>query len=77
MSNARTVSAVAVFVALAWAIVPVAEAQPPIRIGAALSLTGTGAALGKNRTAATRCASSMRTACVRGVEVRPTFDMGN
>ena len=40
MSHAGKVFAVALLVALAWAIAPVAEAQPPIRIGASLSLTG-------------------------------------
>ena len=34
MSNARKVFAVAVLLALAWAVAPVVEAQPPIRIGA-------------------------------------------
>jgi len=49
VSNARKVFAVAVLVALAWAGAPVTEAQPPIRIGATLSLTGTYAALGQTR----------------------------
>jgi branched-chain amino acid transport system substrate-binding protein len=49
MSKAGKVCAVAVLVALAWAVAPVAEAQPPIRIGASLSLTGTYAAFGQNR----------------------------
>ena len=35
MSNARKVFAVAGLAALAWAVAPVAQAQPPIRIGAA------------------------------------------
>ena len=39
MSHARKVFAVAVLVALAWAVAPVAEAQPPIRIGASASQT--------------------------------------
>ena len=46
MSNARKV--VAVLVALASAVAPVAEAQPPIRIGASLSLTGSYAVIGPN-----------------------------
>ena len=37
------VFAVALLAALAWAVVPVAEAQPPIRIGASLSKTGVAA----------------------------------
>ena len=49
MSNARKVFAVALLVALAWAVAPVAEAQPPIRIGATLSQTGLYAALGQNQ----------------------------
>ena len=49
MSHARKVFAVAGFVALAWAVAPVAQAQPPIRIGASLSQTGTYAALGQDR----------------------------
>ena len=48
MSTARKVFAVAVLVALAWAVAPVAEAQPPIRIGVSLSQTGGYAALGQN-----------------------------
>ena len=36
MSNTGKVFAVAVLVALAWAVAPVAEAQPPIRIGASV-----------------------------------------
>ena len=47
MSNARTVFAVALLAALAWAVAPVAEAQPPIRIGASLSQTGVGATVGQ------------------------------
>jgi branched-chain amino acid transport system substrate-binding protein len=49
VSNARKAFAVTVLVALAWAVVPVAEAQPPIRIGASLAQTGLGAALGQNQ----------------------------
>ena len=40
--------AVAVLVALAWAVAPVAEAQPPIRIGASLAQTGAYATPGPN-----------------------------
>ena len=47
MSNAGKVFAVAVLAALA--VAPVTEAQPPIRIGASLSLTGTLAAIGQNQ----------------------------
>jgi branched-chain amino acid transport system substrate-binding protein len=49
MSNARKVFAVAVLVALASAVAPVTEAQPPIRIGASASKTGAYAALGQNQ----------------------------
>ena len=49
MSKARKVFAVAALVALAWAAAPVAEAQPPIRIGATLAQTGLYAALGQNQ----------------------------
>ena len=49
MSKAGKVCAVAALVALAWAVAPVAEAQPPIRIGATLSQTGAFAALGQNQ----------------------------
>ncbi len=49
MSKAGKVLAVAVLVALAWAVAPVAEAQPPIRIGASLSQTGLYAAPGQNQ----------------------------
>jgi branched-chain amino acid transport system substrate-binding protein len=48
VSNARKVLAVAVLVALAWAVAPVTEAQPPIRIGASLAQIGVYAALGQN-----------------------------
>ena len=44
MSNARKVFAVALLAALAWAVASVAEAQPPIRIGASVAQTGTLAA---------------------------------
>jgi len=46
--NVGKVFAVAVLVALASAIAPVTEAQPPIRIGASLAQTGVYAALGQN-----------------------------
>ena len=49
MSNAAKVFAVAVLVALALAVAPVTEAQPPIRIGATLAQTGVYAALGQNQ----------------------------
>ena len=48
MSHARKVVAVALLVALAWAVAPIAEAQPPIRIGASLPQTGGGAAQGQD-----------------------------
>ncbi|MGH7311351.1 MAG: amino acid ABC transporter substrate-binding protein [Candidatus Rokuibacteriota bacterium] len=48
MSNARKVLAVALLVALAWAVAPVTEAQPPIRIGMSLSQTGRYAVPGQN-----------------------------
>ena len=43
-SSARKVVAVALLAALAWAVAPVAQAQPPILIGASASKTGTYAA---------------------------------
>ena len=49
MSNARKVFAVAFLATLAWAVAPVAEAQPPIRIGASASQTGGFAATGQNQ----------------------------
>ena len=49
MSHAGKVFAVALLAALAWMVAPVAEAQPPIRIGASLSQTGAYAAPGQNR----------------------------
>jgi branched-chain amino acid transport system substrate-binding protein len=49
VSNAGKVFAVAVLVALAWAVARAAEAQPPIRIGASLAQTGLYAALGQNQ----------------------------
>lgn len=47
MSNTGKIFAVVA--ALAWAVAPVAEAQPPVRIGASLSQTGVYAALGQNQ----------------------------
>ncbi|OGL11956.1 MAG: hypothetical protein A3F92_12395 [Candidatus Rokubacteria bacterium RIFCSPLOWO2_12_FULL_71_22] len=49
MNNAGKVVAVAVLAALAWATASITEAQPPIRIGASASKTGTYAALGQNQ----------------------------
>jgi branched-chain amino acid transport system substrate-binding protein len=49
VSHARKVFAVALLVALASAVAPVTEAQPPIRIGASASKTGAYAALGQNQ----------------------------
>ncbi len=49
MSTARKACAAVALAALAWAVAPVAEAQPPIRIGASASRTGTYAALGQNQ----------------------------
>jgi branched-chain amino acid transport system substrate-binding protein len=49
VSNARKVFAVAVLAALAWAVAPAAETQPPIRIGASLAQTGVYAAFGQNQ----------------------------
>ena len=49
MSTARKVFAVAVLVSLGWPVVPATEAQPPIRIGASLSLTGTYGEFGQSR----------------------------
>jgi len=49
VSNARNVWAVAVLVALAWAVVPVTQAQAPIRVGASLSQTGPYAAPAQNQ----------------------------
>jgi branched-chain amino acid transport system substrate-binding protein len=46
VSKAGKVFAVAGLVALAWAV---AEAQPPIRVGATLSQTGSLAVLGQNQ----------------------------
>ena len=48
ISSVGKVFAVALLVALAWALAPVAEAQPPIRIGASLSQTGAYAPPGQN-----------------------------
>ncbi len=49
MSKARNVFAVAVLVALASAVAPVTDAQPPIRIGASIAQTGVYATLGQNQ----------------------------
>jgi branched-chain amino acid transport system substrate-binding protein len=49
MSTARKVFVVAVLAALAWAAASVAEAQPPIRIGASVAQTGTSAVPGPNQ----------------------------
>ena len=49
MSDVRKVFAVAVIAALAGAVAPVAEAQPPIRIGASLAQTGAYAAPGQTQ----------------------------
>ena len=49
MSHARRIFAVGVLVALAWAVAPVAQAQPPIRIGASLPQTGAFAAIGQDQ----------------------------
>ena len=49
MSNVPKVFIAAVLAALAWAVVPVTEAQPPIRIGATLAQTGVYATLGQNQ----------------------------
>ncbi len=49
MSKAGKVLTVAVLMALASAVAPAAEAQPPIRIGASLAQTGVYAALGQNQ----------------------------
>ena len=47
MSHARKVFAGAVLAALAWTVALVAEAQPPIRIGASLSQTGAVSVVGQ------------------------------
>ena len=47
MSHAGKFLAVAGLSVLAWAVAPLAEAQPPIRIGASLSQTGVGAGVGQ------------------------------
>ena len=47
MSPAAKLFALAVLIALAWAVAPVAEAQAPIRIGATLSQTGVLATTGQ------------------------------
>jgi branched-chain amino acid transport system substrate-binding protein len=49
VSHARKIVAIVLLAALAWAVAPVAEAQPPIRIGASIAQTGLGAAPGPNQ----------------------------
>ncbi|OGK87554.1 MAG: hypothetical protein A2X52_14310 [Candidatus Rokubacteria bacterium GWC2_70_16] len=49
MSTVTKVFVAAVLAASAWAVAPITEAQPPIRIGASLSQTGAYAALGQNQ----------------------------
>jgi len=49
VSNAGRVCVAALLAALAWAVAPVAEAQPPIRIGATLAQTGVYAVPGQNQ----------------------------
>jgi branched-chain amino acid transport system substrate-binding protein len=49
VSRARKVFAAAVLAVLAWAVAPVAEAQPPIRIGVSASQTGAYAVPGQER----------------------------
>jgi branched-chain amino acid transport system substrate-binding protein len=49
VSTARKVFAVAALAAPAWAVAPVAEAQPPIRIGATIAQTGLSAVTGPNQ----------------------------
>ena len=48
MSDVRSVFAVALLAALGWAVAPVAEAEPPIRIGASVAQTGVIVAAGQN-----------------------------
>ena len=48
MRHARRVFAVALLAALAWVLAPVAEAQPPIRIGPSLAQTGAYAEAGQS-----------------------------
>jgi branched-chain amino acid transport system substrate-binding protein len=49
VTHARRLFAVALIPTLAWVVAPVAEAQPPIRIGASLSQTGLYATPGQNQ----------------------------
>jgi branched-chain amino acid transport system substrate-binding protein len=49
MSRGWRVSVVAGLAALTWAVAPVTEAQPPIRIGVSISQTGAYAAIGQNQ----------------------------
>ena len=58
MSNVGKVLTVALLAALAWAVAPVAQAQPPIRIGASLARTGMDATNARTCSAATSSASS-------------------
>jgi len=48
VSNAKKLFAIALLTASVWAVAPVAEAQPPFRIGASLAQTGVYAAPGQN-----------------------------
>ena len=48
MSNVKNVLTGALLAALACAVVPIAEAQPPIRIGVSFTQTGSLAAFGQN-----------------------------
>ena len=49
MSHAGKVCTVTVIAVAVWTVAPVADAQPPIRIGASVSQTGAYAALGQNQ----------------------------
>jgi branched-chain amino acid transport system substrate-binding protein len=49
VSKAGKAFVVAVLVSLAWAVPPVTEAQPPIRIGASLAQTGSYVVFGQNQ----------------------------
>ena len=57
VSNAGKVFAVGVLAALAWAVAPIAEAQPPIQIGASVAQTGGYAAWGAYGAAAASVAT--------------------
>ena len=67
MSHARKVFAGAVLAALAWTVALVAEAQPPIRIGASPSQTGAFAELGQNTLRGSSSASSTLNETIGGV----------